>query len=162
MLKKILLGILLVIVLAVAGFFTYVMVSWNKTYDIPYPDLKVSADSAVIARGQYLVHGPAHCVSCHVGSMQEMIDADKGEPVALKGGVVFPLGPLGTISPPNLTPDTETGLGRFEDGQVFRMMRHAVRPNGTGTLAVMMPFWNMADEDLVAVVSYLRSIEPPV
>lgn len=40
------------------------------------------------------------------------------------------------------------------------MMRHAVKPNGTATLSVLMPFWNMADEDLIAVVSYLRSMAP--
>jgi mono/diheme cytochrome c family protein len=89
-----------------------------------------------------------------------MILADEGKPVSLKGGVLFPLGPLGTISPPNLTPDPKTGTGRYTDGQLFRMMRHAVKPNGRATLAVLMPFWNMADEDLVAVVSYLRSLEP--
>jgi len=40
------------------------------------------------------------------------------------------------------------------------MMRHAVKPDGTATLSLMMPFWNMADEDLIAIVSYLRSLEP--
>uniref|UniRef100_UPI0035932402 cytochrome C n=1 Tax=Aquiflexum sp. TaxID=1872584 RepID=UPI0035932402 len=46
------------------------------------------------------------------------------------------------------------------DGELFRMMRHAVKPDGTATLSVLMPFWDMADEDLVAVVSYLRSLPP--
>ena len=64
------------------------------------------------------------------------------------------------MHPANLTPDTETGIGRYSDGQIFRMMRHAVKPNGQGTISLMMPFWNMADDDLVAVVSYLRSLEP--
>ena len=160
MLKRILLGLLLLIVVVVGGFLAYVMLSWNKKYDIPYPDLKVSTDSAVIAHGQYLVHGPAHCVSCHVSSFEEFITADKGEAVALQGGVAFPMGPIGTIYPNNLTPDPITGLGRYEDGQIFRMMRHAVKPNGTGTMAVLMPFWNMADEDLVAIVSYLKSMDP--
>lgn len=160
MIKKILLGAVIVIFLLVLGAFIFIQVSWNKKYDIPYPDLQVSTDSAVIERGKYLVHGPAHCVSCHVSSYEDMIRSDKGEPVALKGGVKFTLGPLGTISPANLTPDLETGIGRYEDGQVFRMMRHAVKSNGTATLTPMMPFWNMADEDLVAIVSYLKSMKP--
>ncbi|HLF63235.1 MAG TPA: cytochrome c [Saprospiraceae bacterium] len=160
MLKKILLGLLLVIVVAVVGFLAFVMLSWNKKYDIPYPDLHVSTDSAVIARGQYLVNGPAHCISCHVSGVDDLIKSDKGEPVALKGGVRFPMGPLGAIYPRNLTPDKTTGLGQYEDGQIFRMMRHAVKPNGTATLSLMMPFWNMADDDLVAIVSYLKSLGP--
>ncbi|WP_258105657.1 cytochrome c [Marinoscillum sp. MHG1-6] len=160
MLKKILLGLLALIILLVGGFVIYVQLNWNKTYDIPYPELQVSTDSAVIAKGEYLVKGPAHCAICHVSSFDEMIKADGGEDIPLKGGVRFPLGPLGIISPANLTPDPETGIGRYTDGQLFRMMRHAVKPDGTGTLSLMMPFWNMADEDLVAIVSYLRSCEP--
>ena len=39
-------------------------------------------------------------------------------------------------------------------------MRHAVKPNGRASLSVLMPFWNMADDDMVAVVSYLKSMEP--
>lgn len=160
MLKKILLGLLAIVVIAVVGFVSFVMLSWNKKYDIPYPELKVSTDSAVIAHGKYLVNGPAHCIGCHVSSFDDFVRAEKGEHVALKGGVLFPMGPIGSLCPPNLTPDPETGIGRYEDGQIFRMMRHAVKPDGTGSLSVLMPFWNMADDDIEAIVSYLRSMEP--
>jgi hypothetical protein len=86
--------------------------------------------------------------------------ADEGYDIPLKGGVRFTLGPLGEISPANLTPDIRTGIGRYSDGQIFRMMRHAVKPDDSAAMALMMPFWNMAYEDLIAVVSYLRSLEP--
>ncbi len=160
MLKKILLGLLGLIAVVFIIFIVYIQSSWDRTYDIAYPQLNVSSDSAVIAKGKYLVHGPAHCSNCHVSSYKEMILTDKGEPIPLSGGVVFPLGPLGSLSPANLTSDLETGLGRYSDGEIFRMMRHAVKPDGTAALALMMPFWNMADEDLEAVVSYLRTLEP--
>lgn len=160
MIKKILLSLLVIIVLIVVVFFIYIQLNWNKKYNVDYPDLKVSSDSAVIARGEYLVKGPAHCTNCHVGSYEELIRSYKGEDLPLKGGVIFPLGPLGEVSPANLTPDSETGIGRYTDDQIFRMMRHAVKPDGTATLSLLMPFWNMADDDLVAVVSYLRSCEP--
>ena len=160
MIKKILLTILVLVIVVIGSFFIYVQNSWDNTYDIAYPDLKTSTDSTVIARGKYLVHGPAHCSNCHVGSYAEMIKTDMGEDVPLKGGVRFPLGPLGELSPANLTSDSESGLGRYSDGEIFRMMRHAVKPDGTASMALMMPFWNMADEDLVAVVSYLRTLEP--
>jgi hypothetical protein len=88
--------------------------------------------------------------------------ADAGEDLPLSGGVVFPMGPLGSISVPNLTPDPETGLGRYSDGQVFRMLRHAIRPDGTASMSLIMPFQGMADEDHVAIVSYLRSLDPVV
>lgn len=160
MLKKILLGILIAIVLLVSILVLYIQASWDRKYDIPYPALQSSSDSAVIATGKYLVHGPAHCSGCHLSSWEDFVLAEEGHDLPLKGGVIFPLGPLGEVSPANLTPDPQTGIGRYTDGQLFRMMRHAVKPDSTGTLAVMMPFWNMADDDLVAVVSYLRSMEP--
>ena len=160
MLKKIIVGALILLIVIIGGMFVYVQLSWNKTYDIAYPDLQVSTDSTVIARGKYLVHGPAHCSNCHMGSVAEMIASDAGENLPLKGGAKFPLGPLGIIYPRNLTPDPSTGIGRYSDKEVFRMMRHAVKPDGKATLSVLMPFWDMADEDLVAVVSYLRSMAP--
>lgn len=160
MLKKIILGLLALIILVFAGFIIYVQLNYNKTYKVAYPDLKASTDSAVIAHGEYLVRGPAHCSNCHVSSYEEFIKVDRGEEIPLQGGVMLPLGPLGKISPANLTPDPETGIGRYEDREVFRMMRHAVKPDGTATLSLMMPFWNMADEDLIAIVSYLKSCEP--
>jgi len=160
MLKKIIFAILILVMVIVVGFVAYVQLNWDKKYDIPYPDLKVSNDSTVIERGKYLVHGPAHCSNCHVSTIEDMIATDAGEPVPLKGGVPFVLGPLGTLYVPNLTPDPLTGIGRYSDGEIFRMMRHAVRPNGISSVSLLMPFWNMADEDLIAVVSYLRSMTP--
>jgi len=160
MLKKILLGLLGVIVLIIVGLFIFVQVSWDKKYDWPAPDLKTSTDSAVIAKGKYLVTGPAHCVSCHVSGFADMVAADSGYTIDLKGGVRFEMGPIGSLVTRNLTPDKNTGIGRYSDEQIFRMMRHGIRPDGTASMPLLMPFWNMADEDLVAIVSYLRSLPP--
>ena len=160
MIKKILLTALAIIVLAVIVFFIYVQMSWDKTYDWPGPTLKASTDSSVIARGKYLVEGPAHCGSCHISDFGDMIAGDKGEVVALKGGLTFPMGPLGIMYTRNLTPDQASGIGRYSDEQIFRMMRHGIRPDGMASMPVLMPFWKMADDDLVAVVSYLRSLAP--
>lgn len=160
MFKKILFALLAIVVVIVVGFYVFVQMSWNKTYDLPYPDLQASTDSAVIARGAYLVNGPAHCSTCHAGDYTDLIKADTGALSLLRGGAKFPLGPLGVVYPANLTPDPETGIGRYEDKEVFRMMRHAVKPNGMATITPMMPFFNMSDDDLIAVVSYLKSMEP--
>jgi mono/diheme cytochrome c family protein len=161
MLKKILIYSMAAILLAIVSVFIYVSQAWDKKYtDWPAPDLKSSTDSAVIARGRYLVTGPAHCNSCHVSSIQDFEDSDKGMPIPLKGGVSLPMGPLGAMNTRNLTPDKNTGIGRYSDELIFRMMRHGIRPDGLASLPLLMPFWNMADDDLIAVVSYLRSMEP--
>jgi mono/diheme cytochrome c family protein len=71
--------------------------------------------------------------------------------------MAFPLGPLGVVYSRNLTPDLETGIGHYTDGQLARMMRWAVRPDGRASIAPMMPFGDMSDEDIVAIISYLRA-----
>jgi mono/diheme cytochrome c family protein len=160
MIKKILIAAVSVIVLFIVVFFIYVQMSWDKAYNLPGPTLKASADSTVIARGKYLVEGPAHCGSCHVSGFGDMVAGDEGKAIALKGGLKFPMGPLGAMYTRNLTPDPTTGIGRYSDEQLFRMMRHGIRPDGLASMPVLMPFWKMADDDLIAVVSYLRSLTP--
>jgi len=62
--------------------------NWDRKYESPYPDLKASTDSTVIARGKYLVYGPAHCASCHI-DLDDYEAMESGEQVPLQGGEVF-------------------------------------------------------------------------
>lgn len=68
-------------------------------------------------------------------------------------------GPFGTFYPANLTPDPETGLGKLSDAQVARVIRHGVAPDGMLDPLMTFAVGPIADEDLVAVISYLRSIK---
>ncbi len=161
MLKRILLYGLGGVLVLILGVLAFVMLTWEQVYDdVPYPALEVSTDSAVVARGRYLVRGPAHCSTCHTADIDEAMRSDGGEALPLRGGLEIKIGPIAVLYTANLTPDPETGIGRYTDGQIFRLLRHNVKPNGRATLAPMMPFANMADDDLVAIVSYLRSQEP--
>jgi mono/diheme cytochrome c family protein len=140
----------------------YVSRNWDQTWDAPLPDLHASTDPAAIARGEYLVFGPAHCVECHVPSTA---DYDKfamsGIKPALIGGFEFPAAPLGVLRSKNITPDNETGIGRYSDPQIARMLRYSVRPDGQASVLPLMPFGDMSDEDLVGILSWLRA-QPPV
>jgi mono/diheme cytochrome c family protein len=152
----------LVVVLLVSAFALYVWRTWDRSYDeYPVPQVQASRDPAVIARGEYLVYGPAHCVECHASSFVEFQKIVAGQQVPLQGGTKFEAPPLGAIYSRNLTPDPETGIGRYTDGQVARMMRFNVRPDGRASIAPMMPFHNMSDEDMLAIISFLRA-QPPV
>jgi len=150
-----------VLLVAVTGLAIYVARTWDRVWnDVPMPEVHASSDPEVIKRGEYFVYGPSHCVECHAGSwtaFQKVID---GEKVPLLGGLAFPAPPLGTIYSRNITPDHETGIGRYTDGQVARMMRYSVRADGKAAIQLIMPFHNMSDEDLVAVISYLRTLPP--
>ncbi|HEU4576289.1 MAG TPA: cytochrome c [Chitinophagaceae bacterium] len=142
----------LVVILAVL-----VAARQNMHYEAPYPDIQTSTDSAVIAHGRHLVISSAHCIDCHSKANADSLLA-LGQEVPLSGGVNFVL-PLGTIYSKNITPDQETGIGKYSDRELARTLRYGVKPDGT-VLYEFMQFHNTSDEDLAAILSYLRSQKP--
>lgn len=116
---------------------------------------------ARLARGKYLVEGPAHCFHCH--TEHDMSDATFPIVEAKKGaGWVMPIPELNNIAARNITPDPETGIGAWTDDEVARAIREGVRKDGTALFPVMpYPVYaGMDDEDVKAIVVYLRSIPP--
>jgi mono/diheme cytochrome c family protein len=158
MIRKILKWTGLVILFIVAGVSVATAFRQHLTYTAPYPGIKASADTAIIAKGRRLVLGPGHCVDCH--STVKNVDSllGRGQEPALSGGLPFKL-PFGTFYTRNLTPDSATGIGGMTDGEIARVLRYSVKKNGEAVLP-FMPFQNMSDDDLTAVISYLRSIKP--
>ncbi len=145
------------LVVLIALFVAAVFALQNRSFDAPYPNIAASTDSAVIARGKHLVYGPAHCNYCHIAP-SDVPKVLKGEFVELKGGYEFKL-PLGVIRSKNITPDNETGIGLRTDAELARILRYGTYPDGKAVFD-FMPFHNMSDEDLTAVISFLRSQAP--
>jgi mono/diheme cytochrome c family protein len=152
-------GLLAVSLLGLGAAVAYAAVaSQSKLHypDTAYPDITASTDPAVIERGRYLVNGPAHCMQCHSSA-----DREHPETVlttAPHGGMLFDMGIAQTWAP-NITPDAETGIGRYSDKEVARTIRTGVRPNGDLSI-FMYGVAKPSDEDLTAIVSYLRSVPP--
>lgn len=144
----IILGILLAVVVIAAVSVYFVSESkFNKTYQVPTPNITASTDPAVIERGKHLVTTVAVCVDCHTESM---------------GGQVFVDDPaLGRISALNITKG-QGGLGNeLSDVDIARVLRYGVKPDGTSVK--IMPsddYQHLSDEDLTAVISYVRSLPP--
>lgn len=124
---------------------------------------KFESTPARMARGKYLVEGPAHCFACHS-------EIDPGSrplrpmPGKQGGGRVSP--PTDhipfTLVYPNISSERETGAGSWTDEQLARAIRQGIGHDGR-TLFPMMPYRNfksMADEDLASVIVYLRTIPP--
>jgi len=155
--KKILLRILTVVVIIIAGLLIFIFGAWNKKHEAPFPAITASTDSVLIARGKYLAFGPAHCASCHV-PMDKLTEVDKGLEIPLSGGWELTI-PPGTFRAPNLTPDMETGIGKKTDAEIARVLRYSVGHDGR-TIFPFMPFQEMSDEDLTAIISFLRSQKP--
>lgn len=157
MIRKILKWTGIIILLLVTVLTITVALRQNLKYDAPLPDIQASTDSAIIARGQELVLGPAHCGDCHsVANIDSMMKTGNG--VTFAGGHLFDL-PFAKIYTPNLTPDVETGIGSLTDGEIARTLRYGVKADGTSALP-FMPFNNLSDEDLTAIISFLRSQRP--
>jgi mono/diheme cytochrome c family protein len=129
----------------------------NVQYDAPYPNVKASTDSAVIARGKHLAYSSAHCIDCHSTANADSL-IKLGLDVPLTGGVDFDL-PLGHIYSRNITPDSATGIGKYTDAELARALRYGVHPDGT-VVFDFMQFHNMSDEDLTAVISFILSQKP--
>jgi mono/diheme cytochrome c family protein len=140
-----------------AGLAAVVESRWDRTFDVAMPDIRASSDPDLIERGRYLVFGPAHCAYCH-SPKQNWSRLDGGEELPLSGGYGIRL-PIGTVYASNLTPDSATGIGRVTDGQIARMLRHNVRADGRAALP-LMEFGDMSDEDVAAIISYLRTVRP--
>lgn len=112
-----------------------------------------------LSRGEYLVHslGCAHCHSPFAedgGAMREMLFA---------GGQKWDLYPFGVYVTYNLTSDKETGLGSWTDEQIKKFVTTGVRRDGSRMLPFPMPWTSYAhltQDDLSAVVAYLRTIPP--
>ncbi|HEX9820614.1 MAG TPA: cytochrome c [Methylomirabilota bacterium] len=71
-------------------------------------------------------------------------------------------GPFGTVYATNITPDRQTGIGTWTDEQIVTAIRLGRRPNGDRVLPVhpFTVFNGMAEEDLKALVSFLRTVPP--
>lgn len=155
--KKILKWTGIILITILLGLTITVMSRQNLKFDGPYPHVKASRDSAVIARGKELVFGPAHCADCH-----SLANADSllalGQEVPLSGGYEFKM-PIGNMYTRNITPDSTTGIGRYTDEQIARALRYGVGPDGRAFFD-FMPFHNTSDEDLAAIISYLRVQKP--
>jgi mono/diheme cytochrome c family protein len=103
-----------------------------------------------IKRGEYLAHA-GDCIACHT--------KHGGAPFA--GGLPI-VTPFGTLYSPNITPDTQYGIGNWSADDFYRMMHTGVSRDGK-LLYPAMPFpayTKVTREDSDAIFAYLSSLEP--
>ena len=116
-----------------------------------------SAQTAV-ERGSYLVNTVMSCGNCHTPK------GPKGEPQedkALSGGLSFDT-PAFKVTASNITQDPETGIGKWSDAEIKRLLIDGVRPDGV-PVAEIMPtaFYKVLTvRDLDAIVAYLKTVKP--
>lgn len=111
----------------------------------------------LVERGKYLA-AIMDCTGCHTGGVL----MGKPDPERFLAGseVGFRLPGLGVFYPSNLTPDEETGLGRWSAADIIKAVREGERPDGR-VLAPIMPWRSYAalnDADAGALAAYLKSL----
>jgi mono/diheme cytochrome c family protein len=136
----------------------YAMLAYTRPWDVPVPEAHASSDPAVIARGRYIVYGPGRCADCHSPDASRAA-LTRGEDTPLTGGPGERTY-LGSWTAPNLTPDADTGIGRVSDGALARLLRYGVNRDGRIALPFMDAYKDLTEDDLTAVISFLRSVPP--
>jgi mono/diheme cytochrome c family protein len=114
--------------------------------EIPPEELERIAMERAIERGRHLVSARYVCVECHGSNFG--------------GGVMIDAFPIGTLLGPNITLGAGSRTLNYTAADWDRIVRHGVRPDGTGATMPSEDFQMMSDQELSDVVAYVRSHAP--
>lgn len=124
----------------------------NAKHDNPVPEVTVAMTPEQIARGERIA---SLCLGCH--STDGELPLEGQNFLSGEGGAP----PVGTMYAPNLTP---AHFADWTDGEIIRAIREGVHKSGRSLIIMTSKaFHNMSDEDVQALVAYLRSqpaVEP--
>jgi mono/diheme cytochrome c family protein len=125
---------------------------WPARTDVSLPPGVSSASSGMIERGAYMVR-VAGCVACHTDRVRGGERFAGGRPLET---------PFGTFHSPNITPDVETGIGKWSDEDFVRAVMLGEGVNGEHLYPVFpyTSYARMRVEDVLAIKAYLFSLEP--
>ena len=128
------------------------MLAWNV---INVPSTENRTDLTPLQqRGEYLVNNLEHCGTCHTPrNLTQGLDKDR----YLSGA------PLGKWFAPNITPDNDTGIGRWSESDIVTYLRTGkldkrAYAGGPMAEAVGHSTRYLTDEDLSAMANYLKVV----
>jgi hypothetical protein len=171
--KRILIFISAAALVVAAGVALYVSVFMPRQR--PPSDIRVEVTPELLERGTYLVEQVLLCNDCHTerdwdyyggppkppfGAGRECMTRQT-ETIGVRvseGQGNFP----GVLCIRNITPDPESGIGEWTDGELIRAIREGVDHQGNGLFPIMPYFIyrNLSDQDAEAVVAYMRNLPP--
>lgn len=125
------------------------------------PDLKVQITPEKVERGKYIANSVAVCMDCHSQRDWSSFSGPLMKGTLGMGGERFSreMGFPGIFYSKNITP---AALGTWTDGEIYRTITSGVDKDGNALFPVM-PFHQynqLHDQDIHAVIAYLRSLEP--
>lgn len=136
----------------------FLQVFWKMLFFTPGRFEPDPAKSAEVNRGAYVVQALGHCGECHTPrNSLGGVRADMAYAGVAKG-------PDGHLVP-NITPDAETGVGKWSNGDIADVLSSGMTPDGDfvgGAMAevVRNTTGKLTKADVAAVVAYLKSLPP--
>jgi mono/diheme cytochrome c family protein len=136
---------------ALLGLLGFFLLAWRPVIAPIEPPSRASFPAESIAKGEMLA-AVGHCVSCHT--------RPGGPPFAGGYGVNTP---FGIIYGTNITPDPETGIGRWSPEAFARAMREGVSRDGSHLFQAFPynAYTKLSGDDVSALYAYLMT-RPPV
>jgi mono/diheme cytochrome c family protein len=127
---------------------------WILSTPVPLDSTALPAHTPDLGNGEVLFHAGS-CGSCHKAA-EGTPGAREGLPT---GGAAFPT-PVGTFYPGNLTPDPETGIGRWSEVDFINAITRGISPEGTNYFPAFpyTSFRWMRFEDVLDLHAYLASL----
>lgn len=143
--------LILLVVLAVGGFVTFLEIRGVPKYDTPtIPETKVEITAERVAVGAKIAS--VQCIFCH-----------RSKDGKISGKLVTDMPPeFGEIHSANITNSKEHGIGKWTDAEIIYFLRTGVRKNGQYAPIYMPKYPHLSDEDIKSVVAWLRSDQPDV
>lgn len=152
--KKII-RVLLILIGIIALFLTigasYIQIKGIPTFETPEIEFVVESTPEKIARGKKL--SLLLCSNCHLNS----------ETGKLNGKQMLDAPPeFGKVFSQNITQDKQYGIGDWTNGEIAYLLRTGINKEGRYTPPYMAKLPHMADDDIEAIISFLKSDDPLV
>lgn len=139
-----LLIIVVIILVLIGGFATFISIKGVPNYTAEKFTMKVESSPARVERGRQL--SAMLCNDCHMNPNTKKLTGRRMDEIPQ----------FGTVYSRNLTNDPVHGIGKMTDAQLYYLLRTGIRPDGR-FLPIMAKLQKMSDEDLQSVIAFLRS-----
>jgi|GEM_PF-132478 len=130
---------------------------------LPYPAGPIVAPALEdrVAYGRYVVQAKGSCFGCHSADFMTLDEQQPERSEGYLGGGNQVHDAAGSIViSANLTPDKETGIGRWSESEFVRAVRDGIRPDGTPLRGPMQLYKELSEAEVGAVYAYLQTVPP--
>lgn len=144
------------------SFFTKFLSNVGVVKPFPFPKAAIMGPDTTdkVKWGRYIALAQMECFSCHSNDFAKNDYFTPEKSAGFFGGGNKMTGANGKeIVTSNLSPDEETGIGRWTEQDFIKAVKYGQKPHGQGSLrAPMAPYSQLTDEEVKAVFAYLKTV----